>query len=137
VADVGVGNGDTTITSTGAVNDGLLHVLEGTWSNAGTLTLYVDGIQVAQNTAAPTAARDANASGAFALGASTVLNNGDTHAFTGQVAELRLYNDLQSAAQVAALSTTLRATYIPEPASAGLLGLAGVGLLMRRRRRPS
>jgi len=138
-ATVGVGTPDTTITSSGAVNDGATHVVAATWDGSGatgTLTLYVDGVQAAQNTAAPAGARVANTSGAFALGAMTALNNGDTRVFNGQVAELRLYNDLQSPAQIAATSTALRTTYvgIPEPTSIGLLAVGGLGLLVRRRR---
>jgi hypothetical protein len=131
-ADVGIGNPDTTIVSgTVPLNQGLVEI--GTWDTSGKLTLYVNGVQVAQNTAAPTAARDANALGAFALGASLGTQNGDTHVLTGQVAELRLYND--NTESIAALTSSLSQTYaVPEPSALGLLGLAGFTTMLRRKR---
>jgi Concanavalin A-like lectin/glucanases superfamily/PEP-CTERM motif len=135
-AAMGVGAPDTTIVS--PVVDPALntpHIAIGQWSTAGTMTLYVDGVQVAQNTSSPTGIRDANASGAFGLGVSVALQNNDTHIFTGQIAELRAYNDITQ--DPTALYNSLRNIYIiPEPASVALLGL-GAFALLRRRRRPS
>jgi hypothetical protein len=132
-ADLGVGAPDTTIVSS-ALTLGAPHVVIGIWSGTGTMTLYVDGVQAAQNTASPTAPRDANQSGSFGLGVSVTLQNNDTHIFTGQIAELRAYND--SSQDPAALYAALRNIYIvPEPASPTLLGLGALGFLRRRRAR--
>jgi hypothetical protein len=128
-ADLGMGAPDTTSVSP-ALTLSAPHVAIGIWSNTGTMTLYVDGVQVAQNTAAPTAPRDANQSGSFGLGVSVTLQNNDTHVFTGQIAELRAYD---SAEDPAALYTSLRNIYIvPEPVSPVLLGLGSVAFLRRR-----
>lgn len=124
-ADAGIGgaSNDKTITS-GALTLNTSYVEIATWdATTGSLKLYINGTQVAQTTTS-TAARDAT--GTFALGADTALNNGDLHIFTGQVAELQIYTDLQN---VSTLSSTLAAKYgvVPEP-STWLGGLACVGL---------
>ena len=132
VADAGIGAPDTTILS-GNLALNQTHVAIETWDSTGTLTLYVDGAQAAQMTTTATAPRDNNQFGAFALGADVAAQNGDLHIFTGQIAELRVYND--NSQDIAALTTSLQATYgVPEPASLGLLSLGGIGLLTRRRR---
>lgn len=113
-ADMGAGNPDTTIVS-GNLTLGVPHVAVGTWSTNGTMTLYVDGVQVAQNVTSPTAARDNNAFGAFALGANLAAVNGDLKPFIGSIAELRVYNDVN--VNPITLSNSLTATYI--------LGLSG------------
>jgi hypothetical protein len=106
-----------------------------TWSATGALTLYVNGVQVAQNISASIAGHEANASRRFALGASTILNNSFTHVFTGQVAELRLNNTLSSAANVANITSTLHANYaVPEAGSAVVEIAFAAAALFRRRR---
>jgi hypothetical protein len=131
--DMGVGQPDTTIIASGNQDDGATHVAIGTWDTSGAMTLYVDGVQVAQNLASPTAPRNATGFAGFALGASVAAQNNDLHIFNGQIAELRLYDD--NTQDIAALTSTLRTTYVPEPATAGLLAAGGLGLLTRRRRR--
>ena len=129
-ANIGIGNPDTTILSSNlALNTP--HVIVGTWSTAGVMTLYVDGVQAAQNATAPTAARDNNNFGGFALGANLAAVNGDLKPFIGSIAELRAYNDVSI--DPVALSNSLAATYVPEPGSLALLGLGSMAFLRRRR----
>ena len=130
--DMGVGAPDSTIVASGSQDDGATHVAIGTWDTSGAMTLYVDGVQLAQNLASPTAARSSTGFAGFALGASVAAQNGDLHIFNGQIAELRVYDD--NAQDIGALTSTLRTTYVPEPAAAGLLAGGGLGLLTRRRR---
>ncbi len=129
----GVGNPtDVTITST-AINLAAPHVLVATWKNTGVETLYLDGVQVAQNTAVSTNPRDAvNTVAAFALGANLALANGDLKPFIGSLAELRVYDD--TTIDPVALSNTLSSTYAPEPGSLALIGVGGLALLRRRRK---
>lgn len=133
VAVMGVGQPDTTIASNPlTLNVG--YVAIGTWDSSGVMTLYVDGVQVAQNPVSPTAARNANAFPSIALGANVSVFNNDLKPFIGDIAELRIYND--NSQDIAALTTTLTNTYlVPEPGSAILLGLGAVGLISRRRGR--
>lgn len=53
----GLGNPDTTIESTTAVNDGEWHHVVATSDGAGNMRLYVDGVQEASAASAPSAAR--------------------------------------------------------------------------------
>ena len=129
-ADVGVGGPDTTILSA-ALTLQIPHIAVATWSSSGTMTLYIDGVQAAQSTAVPTAARTA-ATFPVALGASVGTQNNDLHIFNGQVAELRVYNDTST--DPTALYNNLRNTYlVPEPGTSALLAVGAVGLLRRRR----
>lgn len=129
----GVGNPtDVTITS-GAINLAAPHVLVATWQNTGVETLYLDGVEVAQNTSVSTTPRDAvNTVAAFALGANLALANGDLKPFIGSLAELRVYDD--TTVDPVALSNTLSSTYAPEPGSLALLSVGGLALLRRRRK---
>jgi concanavalin A-like lectin/glucanase superfamily protein/PEP-CTERM motif-containing protein len=131
-ADWGVGNPDTTILSPNPLTLNGPHVIVGTWTTAGIMTLYVDGAQVAQNVTAPTGARDNNQSLGFGLGANESANNGDLKPFVGSIAELRIYNDVS--VDPIALSNQLAATYsVPEPGSLALLTLGSIAFLRRRR----
>ena len=136
----GIGNPDTTLTSAPLTLD-QPYIEIGTWDTSGLLTLYINGVQVAQTNTGSTGPRDANGNGQFALGADTANDNGDLHIFTGQVGELRVYND--NTENIAALTNSLAAVYgIPEPstwaevlAGAGLLalGCSSFGRALRRR----
>ena len=132
-AYVGVGAPDVTILSTN-LSLSTPHIAIGTWSGTGTMTLYVDGVQVAQSTTAPTAPRSALGF-PVALGADVGTTNNDLHIFNGQVAELRIYND--AATDPGAIYNDLRNTYlVPEPGTASLLATSALVGLARRRRKP-
>jgi hypothetical protein len=93
----GVGNPDTTIQSTSNVNDGAWHRVAVTRdSTSGALVLYVDGAQQAAATG-PTGTKSAPAN----LRVGSLQTNLDFLA--GQVDEVRLFNVVLTAAQVAAL----------------------------------
>jgi hypothetical protein len=95
----GVGNPDTTITSTSAINDGQWHHVVATRNSAsGAIKLYVDGVMQAANTgpigtrSAPPALRIGGIQAAYAGGF-----------FNGAVDDVRLYNYELKASQIAAL----------------------------------
>jgi hypothetical protein len=133
LARMGVGGPDTTISSTGAVTLNATHVMIGTWASDGTMALYLDGVQVAQTTTAPTAPRSAQAIPDFALGANLGLNNGDTKVFNGMIAEFRVYNDATQ--NIAQLTNDLTNTYaVPEPGSITLITFGVLSALGLRRR---
>lgn len=58
-------------------------------------------------------------------------NAGIGNSFAGLIAEMRFYNS--SSENIAAITTNLRNTYIPEPASLSVIALGGAMLLRRRR----
>lgn len=100
-AAFGVGNPDTTITSTTAINDGQWHHVTATRNNAsGLMQLYVDGVLQATATgpagtrSAPPALRIGSIQAGYAGGY-----------FAGAVDDARLYNYQLSASQIAALVT--------------------------------
>ena len=96
-AAFGVGNPDTTITSTSAINDGQWHHVAATRNNAsGAMKLYVDGVlQALANGPAGT------------RGAPTGLRIGSLQPgggfFSGTMDDVRLYNYQLGASQIAAL----------------------------------
>ena len=98
-AAFGVGNPDTTITSTSAINDGQWHHVAATRNNAGgAMKLYVDGIlQASAN--GPTGSRSAPTG----LRIGSMQPGGGF--FPGTMDDVRLYNYQLSASQVAALFT--------------------------------
>ena len=96
-AAFGVGNPDTTITSTSAINDGQWHHVAATRNNAsGAMKLYVDGNLQASLTG-PVGTRSAPTG--LRLGA--MLPGGGF--FSGTMDDVRLYNYQLSGSQVAAL----------------------------------
>lgn len=107
-AAFGIGNPDTTITSSTAINDGLWHhVVAARNSTTGSMLLYVDGVLRAAG-AGPTGTR----------ATPTVLRIGGLQSgwnfFNGAIDEVRLYNYALSASEVktlANLGATLVANY--------------------------
>ena len=89
-----------------------------------TATFYLNGEQV-----------DVKTGGNFGVNPNEVfglfgLTNNSTELFNGTIDEVKVFNTVLTADQIAA-----EAVVVPEPASLGLLGAAGLGLLARRRRR--
>ena len=97
---LGLGQPDTTVTSTNAINDGQWHHVAGTWDMAsGVMKVYVDGVFNAGGTG-PTGNRLAPAS--LRIGS---IQTGVVDGFlNGAIDELRLYNSVLTAPQIAALS---------------------------------
>ncbi len=97
---------------------------------ANTMTLYVDGVQVAQNTGVTNTLGGLSNAHAY-LGKSSW--NADTNNLNGSIDEFRIYNNALSGAEVAS-SFALGADAVPEPSSTALLGLGGLALILRRRK---
>ncbi|MGO8927924.1 MAG: LamG-like jellyroll fold domain-containing protein [Limisphaerales bacterium] len=100
----GIGNPDTTITSTAAVNDGQWHHVAATRNNtSGAMKLYVDGALQASATG-PTGTRSAPP----ALRVGSIQAGYTGGFFNGAVDDVRIYNYQLSTSQIAAL-------YSPQP----------------------
>ncbi len=96
-AAFGVGNPDTTIKSTSNINNGAWHRVAVTRnSTTGVMILYFDGVQQSTTTG-PTGTKNAPAN----LRIGSLQTN--INFFAGQIDEVRLYNVVLTAAQVAAL----------------------------------
>ncbi len=98
-----------------------------TWTNtAGSneQSIYVDGQLVVSGAAGGTGGYSANGGQTLLIGTS---NNGGS--FNGDLDDVRVYDEVLSAAQIADLATVA----IPEPTSGILLSLASLALLRRRR----
>ena len=96
-AAFGVGNADTTIKSTSNINNGAWHRVAVTRnSSSGAMILYFDGVQQATATG-PTGTKNAPAN----LRIGSLQTN--INFFAGQIDEVRLYNVVLTAAQVAAI----------------------------------
>lgn len=103
-AAFGIGNPDTTIVSTRAINDGNWHLIVATRNgSSGAMKLYVDGEQLASATG-PTGPR--NAPPSLRVGGIQAGYAGGF--FKGAVANVQLFNYQLSGSQVAAL-------YAPQP----------------------
>jgi hypothetical protein len=97
-AAFGVGNADTTIKSTGNINDGAWHHVAVTRnSSSGAMILYIDGVQQASATG-PTGTKNTPAN----LRIGSLQTN--INFFAGQIDEVRLYNVVLTASQVSALA---------------------------------
>ena len=106
-AAFGVGNPDTTITSTDPISDGQWHHVAATRVNStGAMTLYVDGVWQT-NTTGPTGTR--TAAPVFRLGSLLTAAN----YFSGTLDEVRLYGSALNGAQIAALATLPPANTAP------------------------
>ncbi len=101
----GVGNPNTTITSSTSVNDGQWHLLAVTRSSAsGAMNLYVDG-QLEATATGPTGTRAAPTF--LRIGA--IASGGGTKFLNGTMDDVRLYDYVLSSGEIAALTT------VPEP----------------------
>ena len=106
-AAFGMGNPDTTITSTTAINDGQWHHVAAIRANgSGSMNLYVDGVWQA-GTNGPTGSR--NAPPALRLGSMQTAAN----FFSGTLDDVRLYGSVLNGAQVAALAMLTPANTTP------------------------
>ncbi len=124
----GIGSNDTTISAQPA-NPTQAHLLEfQRVALSGTMTLYVDGVQVAQNIAGPTGSK--NTPGTLSLG--SLQTNGNF--FTGDIGEVLTYSSADAATRLGAEQYLLTKFAIPEPGTVSILGLGMAGLLLRRRR---
>ena len=122
--DFAYGNNSTFphVMSNAVIADNTFHHVAATFDGT-TLSMYIDG--VLDNTAAYSGT--ATVSGRnFRLGNHDQLTS---RAFEGTLDDVRVYNETLSAGQVAGLAS------IPEPGSALAIGLIGLGLISRRRRR--
>ncbi len=97
------------------------------WTNTagdGLQTIYVDGVEVGSG------GGGGSFGGYGGNGGQTLLigSSNNKGSFNGDLDDVRVYNEVLSGAQIAAL-----ATVIPEPTSGILLSLASLALLRRRR----
>lgn len=107
----GFGGSKTTLNSAeSGLNDGSLHFATVTRSG-GNLALYVDGNVASTTNGASADARDAIELSIGALGQGT---NG----FTGDIAEVRIYNGAMTAAEVAGVHADLESYYVNLPPTA-------------------
>jgi lysophospholipase L1-like esterase len=117
VLGVGSTNGDTTIASSVNINDGTWHHVLATRNNtSGAMTVYVDGVSRGTGTG-PTASRSAPPGlriGASQPGGSAFLN--------GTLDDVRLYNRILSATEIAALASGAKPA-----APAGVAAIPGNG----------
>ena len=111
---LGVGNPDTTISSSVNINDGAWHHVAATRNNtSGAMAVYIDGVPSGSGTG-PTGARTAPPN--LRIGSLQTGNN----FLNGTIDDVRLYDRVLSASDIAALSS-------PPAAPTGLAALAGDG----------
>ena len=106
---LGVGQPDTTVTSTNAINDGNWHHVAGTWNLlSGAMNVYVDGVLSARGTG-PTGARAAPPS----LRIGSIQTGVGGGFLNGTIDEVKLYNTEFTAQQVVAVKNSYAAA--PQP----------------------
>jgi hypothetical protein len=54
--------------------------------------------------------------------------------FTGDIAEIRIYNTPLSLVEIQTVEAEWNAAYVPEPTTTALLGLGELALILRRRK---
>jgi hypothetical protein len=91
-------------------------------TSTGTWAFHKDGVLGGTGT---------NAGLTFAVPDLVGTGAGISNSFAGLIAELRFYNSANE--NISAITADLGATYIPEPASLGLLAMGGLMMLRRRR----
>lgn len=112
-------------------------VSQNTWTNAiltfdadgavgggGLFTGYINGVQVG------TLERNSTAIGGLVIGGHRA---GTGRNFDGQIDDLAFYDGVLSSGEISNLQTASAAA-VPEPSSTALIGLAGLGFILRRRR---
>jgi uncharacterized repeat protein (TIGR03806 family) len=113
VLGVGSTGGDTTLASSGNINDGTWHHVAATRDNtSGAMTVYVDGVLRGSGTG-PTGSRTFPLS--LRIGSLQTANN----FLNGTLDDVRLYDRVLTAAEIAALNGT------PPAAPAGVAAFAG------------
>jgi hypothetical protein len=113
---LGIGNPDTTISSSVNINDGAWHHVAATRNNtSGAMAVYVDGVLSGSGTG-PTGARTAPPN----LRIGSIQSGSSAGFLNGVIDDVRLYNSVLSAGDIAALSS-------PPAAPTGLAALAGDG----------
>ncbi|MFC4993485.1 LamG domain-containing protein [Rubritalea tangerina] len=106
------------------IRDGGWHQL-GLVSSGGTLTLYIDGIAVESAAYAGSGTITGLQLGAeWALGRRT----------TADIDDVAIYDRALTAGEMAWLNVNVATEAVPEPSSAILIGLGGLGLVLRRKR---
>lgn len=107
----GIGNSDTTITSTRTINNGLWHQVAATWdSGSGAMAIYIDGTLDKTGTG-PTAPRTAPPS--LRIASIQTANN----YFAGSISDVFMYNQVLGSSQVSTLYSAASGLFYSVPIS--------------------
>lgn len=120
-------SGAGTSNTTTAINTGAWRHLAITWNGAtNTATFYLDGaVYGTESETFDLATAAPGVEDGFVLGTDTR----DNRFFTGDMDDVRVYDEVLDATAILALSNV-----VPEPSSTALLGLGGLALMLRRRK---